>query len=795
MGVKAGVISIDVDAGTAKFLVDMDAANVKLQNFGKGAKESGIHVVTSMQASSAAIRELSGGSNVRAIEKLISLFPTLSKAVLAAFPAIAGIALGVMLVDLGKKAYEFFKKMEEAPQRMAEAFRGLSAPLKLTNDELALANARLANDIAKLEGKPQNGLAVALDETRVFADKLADSLDKDLDRIHKVMAENKAHWWQLQTPGTSAADKRDQELRNQVAQDAGAPATQSQDFDWYKKKAENELLDAMTEKSRIHNSPGITQPDSSGQDSSIARLKAYIADYQGEMDRIAGELKQAAQTGTKDVLQINKEAQHQATELLRKSDEDNLALQQADHQMSVADLIQYWGERLRAEKDNADRVRAIHITMGHLFQEQDKIVEASFKHDVEVQAAKAKKLDEWKAKMEATIQELDELDRKVITEPAEAHAAAQTKIAEVTAKGSGQSDDLRIEGQKLAIERAYGLEARHTAAEQISYLRQIAALDERARQAKIAGLVADQQIAAAEQAQFLSVGEKAKADEDGLKIANLQVEIDVQRAKAANDLYLSNTKILDVLRQQGMAGYFWKMNAEAKTATQIAQDGITSAVDKFSDDLAKMMSDPKHAHPAKMLGDTLKGLGQEEMKESIKAGLQRSLGTLFGKAQVHKPTGNPGDPVHVVDDTQRGTAGPAGVKPLNGSGGNSPLPGYGKVFGGASGVPGVFNLLGSGGGMPFGGALAGGGDVDPGTAYIVGDGGESEVFTPGTSGRVTPMSQMGGGDVHYHIDARGSTDPTLTAVNVKRAILAAHADAVTTGVLLNQEQQKRSVQG
>lgn len=40
--------------------------------------------------------------------------------------------------------------------------------------------------------------------------------------------------------------------------------------------------------------------------------------------------------------------------------------------------------------------------------------------------------------------------------------------------------------------------------------------------------------------------------------------------------------------------------------------------------------------------------------------------------------------------------------------------------------------------------LAKGGDVVAGRSYIVGDGGEPEVFTPGRSGRVTPASEAGG---------------------------------------------------
>lgn len=45
----------------------------------------------------------------------------------------------------------------------------------------------------------------------------------------------------------------------------------------------------------------------------------------------------------------------------------------------------------------------------------------------------------------------------------------------------------------------------------------------------------------------------------------------------------------------------------------------------------------------------------------------------------------------------------------------------------------------------LGGARARGGTTQPGKSYIVGDGGEPELFTPGRTGAITPMSQLGGG--------------------------------------------------
>lgn len=62
------------------------------------------------------------------------------------------------------------------------------------------------------------------------------------------------------------------------------------------------------------------------------------------------------------------------------------------------------------------------------------------------------------------------------------------------------------------------------------------------------------------------------------------------------------------------------------------------------------------------------------------------------------------------------------------------------------------------GGFGFGGARAAGGPVSGGKSYLVGERGP-EIFTPGSSGRITPNHQIGGGGgttVNNYIDARGA---------------------------------------
>src|ERR1700733_1218919 len=150
---KAGTLTIDVNAGTAQFIVDMDRANAKLKQFGDGAEQSGLHLVSSMQSSSAVIRLLENplGNNIRAVERFITMLPGVSGLLQAAFPVVGAIALGSVLAKLGTEAVAFYQKIQQAPERIAGAFRELNNPIKLTNDELALANDRLRNDIAKLE--------------------------------------------------------------------------------------------------------------------------------------------------------------------------------------------------------------------------------------------------------------------------------------------------------------------------------------------------------------------------------------------------------------------------------------------------------------------------------------------------------------------------------------------------------------------------------------------------------------------------------------------------------------------
>jgi hypothetical protein len=195
---KAYRLVVTLEAGTQKFFTDMKAAGVEVKEFERKVGEGSRATVSEMKATSSAVKALEGNffNNTKAadafLEKVLGLGPVLQ----LAFPIVGGLAFAGMLGEVGNKAYEFFKKMQEAPEKTKAAFRGLTEGLGTTNDELRVANDRLENEIAKLEGRHQNTLKLALDEARVSADKLAEALNKDLTNLSKLLTENNVGWMQ-----------------------------------------------------------------------------------------------------------------------------------------------------------------------------------------------------------------------------------------------------------------------------------------------------------------------------------------------------------------------------------------------------------------------------------------------------------------------------------------------------------------------------------------------------------------------------------------------------------------------
>jgi hypothetical protein len=258
----------------------------------------------------------------------------------------------------------------------------------------------------------------------------------------------------------------------------------------------------------------------------------------------------------------------------------------------------------------------------------------------------------------------------------------------------------------------------------------------------------------------------------------------------------------------GVKAFFLEMQKSAVSAARIMYDALNSTIDKLSDNLANLMTGQK-ANWAAMFKD----IGHQMAQQSMKAMMQKALGALGAKLGINlqKMDGQSSDTALWV--RMAGAGGPAipggkdsilgGMIPSlpgtegDGDGGGFLSGDYAVPSGGAMGGFGKFlqsfsKLFGS-----FGGGEAGGGEVEPGSAYLVGERGP-ELRTFGASGNIHPADETrslltsGGGAVHYYnIDARG-TDPALTEQRTRAAIIAAHQSAITTSTQVQSEKSART---
>jgi hypothetical protein len=174
---------------------------------------------------------------------------------------------------------------------------------------------------------------------------------------------------------------------------------------------------------------------------------------------------------------------------------------------------------------------------------------------------------------------------------------------------------------------------------------------------------------------------------------------------------------------------------------------------------------------------------QETGHGLVQTSLKSGLGKVMNHFGLGKPDGTKGNPLHVVDDGLGGLPGGNAVP--------DPMKGLGGLFGGGQqgGMGGtIFSLAQSF--IP--GLAEGASDVYPGGSYVVGDGGEPELFTPSTSGSITPAHKIGGNSYNITVNAPNAE---IGAENrIYEAAVAAHHAAVSDSVVAGHEYKERTPQ-
>ena len=153
MSDPAGNVSIVLSVNQANFSAAMAEAQSQLDKFAGKSRTAGHSTVSSMQAASASIREMNGNfaNNTRAVERFITTIPGVGNVLKAAFPLVGGLAFGAMIVDAGKKLYDFIKTANNMPKAINQGFAALNLSQKTSTDELILSTDKINAAIDKMQ--------------------------------------------------------------------------------------------------------------------------------------------------------------------------------------------------------------------------------------------------------------------------------------------------------------------------------------------------------------------------------------------------------------------------------------------------------------------------------------------------------------------------------------------------------------------------------------------------------------------------------------------------------------------
>jgi hypothetical protein len=686
----------------AQYSQAIERARKGIKNLQRDMESSGHATVSSMQASSAAIRTLEGNlqNNIRATERFISMIPGVGAALQAAFPVIGAIAFLGVIKKVGDEFVETVNKAKNAGDTIRNAFSQSTLSTQEQNAALELTNEKLQDQIDKIKGvSGQNALKEQLIESRIEALKLASALDSDAAKMQALIKENG-----VGITGQISAGL----LGNRVANTNSTTGNLDRDA------AENQSHAYDISQAELTKNPAtIASAVKSATDALQRQINGYekaLSDFNKLSVGVNAHKYDANKAFLQGAIQQN---QGQLT-----------ALQDRQQNSSLTGALGT-AEDNQAAKQAADKALAERLKF------RDKMVETYRKEEADdaSHVSEMSKIgDEWAAK-EA------ESDNKVLAERRRVAAELekfQDDLANIQRHGADS-----LAQQSIDFARNAGTLSAHNAA------LQTAALHTREYAQALADLQAQQRAAD-------GVGDTSESQRVGRQIGELNANRGLQVGADQNAVANS--------------GQFSDLVKTFNDFPTNLANVLKTTLNSFNDDILSGKGFKQTAQ------DALKGIG--------KAGLQKAEGRLFG-IKTGKTGSNAGNPMFVkdVDKSKLGLKG-----------------GSGSALGGILGaLGGKLGKLGSIAGSILG--FADGGNIDPSMGpIIVGEEGP-EVVTPKKSGTVVPNKKAfggGGGDTHYHVDARHSQDPAATARMVYAAAVAAHSSSVRDSAEMQKQHKRRT---
>jgi hypothetical protein len=745
-------------------------------------------MVAPWQASSAALRVAEGNmtNNIRAAERFLGTIPGVGRALQLAFPAVGGIALLGVFGKMTSEVVKFVKETNMIPRALATALREVELAGQRSADELQKENDLLDNQIAKLEGKPQNNLVIALDDARLATDALEQSLMRTNQQVDELLKKNEigelrelilgkatttdlsgtVSYWN-QELADKAKDLDD--ATHQFGPKSPEAKTAQEALDRRRSDAETAMRsDIQMRQStpegfaarRAAAQAGRPVPVVTGDDQSanLSIAKQYLSILQ-QQDRMESLNAQHTQKqGVADALKQARElaaAQRDADAKKMKAWEENLSDKKAREAMSLQDEADYWSKMAASagrgsalynaamKKANDDKAA--------LWKEYMSAFVSESAHNAGAPNAQAEADDRIHSALLENYTAQDTRDRESAKQIEEASVRA-FEAAEQQRKAAD-----RIAEETIRLKEASGQLSRGGAAQALMTL----------HQESFAGWSA---AATSFSAQFPNTavpGAAQAVQEYGLDSAKDQA------ARESADALGALRKATDDMTQA-----FLDLPAHVQELLTSTVNGFNSA---FSS--AVMAHATSGSEYRRGITNAIGGQFRSAGTRGLDTALQLGEGGLLSKLGFGKPKAD----------------------------GSSSAPYYVRVVGGAAGEPIGPSLLGSLGalgpagttGKGAGNALqtvlpallgmiphfASGGPIPSNMPSLVGENGP-ELFMPSSSGRIVPNDALGGGgggDLHMHVDARGATDPAAVQMSIERAVNGLRAQVPAIAIAAHRE--------
>jgi hypothetical protein len=778
MAEVAGEVKLILSADGTGWSAELDKAQRSLNKLKGATGDTARHARAEMTEAKHAIHlvaEEVGIGLPRALQGFLAKLPGVTEVMAHAFSAVAVVGLGMVIVETGKKVYEFIEKQKKAAEEAEKATKKLISGREQATLEIEVANAKLDEQIAKLEKKPGDGLKTSLAEARLEAFRLGESLEHDVEEAHKLIETSMSATWMQQTFMAAASSKGTLDQVTKYKEELEHiteivdPAKRTAEIRSYTGATLDRLHEEITARQRLQeleNKPaGPLDVLNSAEEGELQKLrkrfntglepvedqttvlnalKTFHAMVQGQYNFADVTAEQIEKQRHERELQTAKDradlAKQAAEELKRQTEErvkimeDDLAQEKMAHLLSIEEERTFWQKRYQTGVNLADPINVL------IAKRISALSQEIFKKD----QADAKA---WVKMMLDLRQESDRMageNNPLIPDREQARNTTQTESARMAALHDRpellqQIADAQNELTASELVQSNAMEE-HTAKilQQTNVLRRL-----RNELAELEGKRAA--VAIMGPAQYTPT-----MNPEVLENQAMQKRAEIQAAEQTLAYSKERETFGDEMRQ--MFSEWIKRTTDLRSAIASAFDQSLSTINSA---IVKTMTDPYHR------GDW-KAAGKSIFSSLAGTGLTAAEGSLMKAMGLgsHKPTGTPSDPIHTFDHSG-GMSAPGSLLSGITGGAAAATSSAGSTFGKVLGT--MLSYI------PF---MAGGGTLDTGMPAIVGERGP-ELFIPSGAGRIVPNGALQGATHVWNIDARGSSDPAAVRFAVQRGIMEA----------------------